>query len=114
MGGDAEGGRGNLNNKNVKNRKMMLRKLRILLNIVLCRIGIRDILPAEAIRRVHVIENNDPMIDISADKLFFYYTNLHSPIYVRNEVYYRLKRAANHLPKGVFLKSNGSGFNTRS
>lgn len=82
----------------------MLNRLRILFNVVLYRLGIRKILPREAVRRVRVVENNDFLVDISTDKSFFFDASLRIPVYVRNTMYHKLKRAQHYLPRGTFLK----------
>ncbi len=82
----------------------MLNKLRIYFNILLRSLGIRDILPKESVRKVKVVENNDPLVDISEDNSFFFDVSLNSPIYARNEIYHKLKQAADMLPGGIYLK----------
>lgn len=81
----------------------MLNKLRIYFNIWLCRLDIRDILPKEALRKIEVLENNDSLVDISEDESFFFDTRL-DLVYVRNEVYHRLEKAADMLPQEIYLK----------
>lgn len=82
----------------------MFSKLRVYFNILLCRLSIRDILPKEAIRKIKIIENNDSLVDISEDDYFLFDVVLQKPIYVRNEVYHRLKQASDRLPSGIYLK----------
>ncbi|MEK7087303.1 MAG: M15 family metallopeptidase [Patescibacteria group bacterium] len=82
----------------------MFNKLRVYYNVLLCRFGIRDILPHESIKKVRVLENNDFLVDISEDNSFVFAVSLKSPIYVRNEVYYKLKKATEMLPDGICLK----------
>ena len=82
----------------------MFNKLRVYYNVLLCRFGIRDILPHESIKKVRVLENNDFLVDISEDNSFVFAVSLKSPIYVRNEVYYKLKKVMEMLPDGICLK----------
>lgn len=81
-----------------------LTNYKVYLNYFLCRLGLRDTLPRDIIKNVQVVENNEPLVDISKDTELFFITELKTPIYLRGEVYERLKHATKYLPTGIYFK----------
>lgn len=82
----------------------ILKSYKVYINYFLCRIGLRDTLPRDIIKKIKVIENNDPLIDISADKTLYFIPELNEPILLRQEVYNKLLLASRSLPNGFFIK----------
>ena len=73
---------------------------------LLWKMGIRKTIPGTIINNIPIRENNDPLVNISCDKSFFF-----SPILekqkktlVRHTVYQRLKEAQKLLPPGIHFK----------
>ena len=72
-------------------------KIKVLVNIFLCRIGIRSVLPASVFENITVIENNEIMVDVSGIKTSNIAVNVFR---VRTTVLEMLKRADKFLPDG--------------
>ena len=68
----------------------MKSKLRILYNYILVRIGIRDILPSECIKKIKVVENNDELVRVDLNSDFIIDSSLSKPVYLRKMVYSKL------------------------
>ena len=68
-----------------------MKKPKVLYNYLMVRLGIRDILPGEYIRKVTVEENNDELIEIKKSNNIIFSDKLKEPIYLRSEVYKKLK-----------------------
>lgn len=66
-------------------------KIKVFYNYILVRLKIRKILPSYYIKRIKVIENNDKLVRIDYDKDIIFSERLKSPIYIRKEVYKKLK-----------------------
>jgi D-alanyl-D-alanine dipeptidase len=81
-----------------------IKTYKVYINYFLCRLGLRDTLPRDIIKKVKVVENNDPLIDISQDTSLFFIPHLKKPIFLRQEVYKRLLSASRSLPNGFFIK----------
>lgn len=79
-------------------------KIRVILNLVLCRLRIRKILPKQYIQTRLVRENGDPLIDISNCSKFFFKEDLSIPVMIRRGGYHLLLAAADELPDGLYLK----------
>lgn len=75
-------------------------KIKVLLNIFLCQFGIRSVLPASVIMDINVVENNEPVVDVSGIKTSKITANVFT---VRMTVMEMLKRADNLLPNGYNL-----------
>lgn len=82
----------------------LLKSYKVYINYLLCRLGFRDTLPRDIIKKVKVVENNDPLIDISSDKTIFFSQELKQPIFLRKEAYEKLIAASRSLPNGFFIK----------
>ncbi len=69
-------------------------------------LGLRDTLPASAINRTPIAENNNPLVNIKEDTSFLFATALQSQnkIYLRQTVYNKLKQVQSLLPANYYLK----------
>lgn len=67
---------------------------------------LRETLPASAINKIEIKENNEPLVDIKEDAALFLSESLQAQpnIYLRQSVYARLKKAQTLLPENYFLK----------
>lgn len=81
-----------------------IKSYKVYLNYFLCRLGLRETLPRDTIKKVKVVENNNPLIDISSDNTLFFILELKKPILLRQEVYNKLIKASHSLPNGFFIK----------
>lgn len=75
-------------------------KIKILINYILCRVGIRNILPSEIINNKKVIENGEPLEEITDIPKIDWRTD---KIIVRKTVADMLRRAHASLPAGHTL-----------
>lgn len=69
-------------------------------------VGLRSSLPAKIINSIKVSENYDVMVNIRGDNSIYFSAELlkKDGIYLRQEVYNRIKSAQKMLPHGVFFK----------
>ena len=67
---------------------------------------LRETLPASAINKIEIKENNEPLVDIKEDAALFLSESLQAQpnVYLRQSVYARLKKAQTLLPENYFLK----------
>ena len=67
---------------------------------------LRETLPASAINKIEIKENNEPLVDIKEDAALFLSESLQAQpnVYLRQSVYARLKKAQALLPENYFLK----------
>ena len=67
---------------------------------------LRETLPASAINKIEIKENNEPLVDIKEDTALFLSESLQAQpnVYLRQSVYARLKKAQALLPENYFLK----------
>lgn len=72
-------------------------KFRIFYNYILVRLGIRDILPSEYIKKVKVVENNDKLVRVDLNDDFVIDSSLSKPVYLRETVYNKLCEFAKQL-----------------
>lgn len=82
--------------------------LRILYNILLCRIGIRRLLPREYVRSRKVCDNGEPMIDLAGRSELFFSKTLSGPVRLRTGAFALLLKAVETLPDGLHLKIYGA------
>lgn len=84
----------------------LLENIRVYYNYFCCRLGIlgKKVLPRDIIRMRREYENNDPLVDISSNKDFFFKENIQRPVWLRSQAYKRLITAAEDLPDGLYLK----------
>lgn len=79
--------------------------LKDLIKYALFRLGFRKIVPARYINQVEIKENGEKLVLISDDTdLFFCEILQNKDVYLRESVYYKIKKAAEFLPKGKFFK----------
>ncbi|MBQ9011143.1 MAG: D-alanyl-D-alanine carboxypeptidase family protein [Bacilli bacterium] len=69
----------------------MTKKLKVIYNYWLVRLGIHQILPAECIRKVKLEENNEPLVRVDTDSNIVISDRLAPPVYLRKTVYEKLK-----------------------
>lgn len=79
-------------------------KLRVVFNILMCKIGLREILPSDYIKTIQILENNEPLVDISNDINLFFSDAVDKPAYLRKGTYEKLKVAYSLLPVGFYFK----------
>lgn len=67
---------------------------------------LRETLPASAINKIEIKENNEPLVDIKEDTALFLSESLQAQpnVYLCQSVYARLKKAQALLPENYFLK----------
>lgn len=68
-----------------------MKNIKVYYNYILVKLKIRKILPAYFIKKVKVIDNNEKLVRIDLDKDIIISSKLKSPIYLREEVYKKLK-----------------------
>jgi D-alanyl-D-alanine dipeptidase len=84
---------------------MLFRKsYKVYINYLLWHFRLRQVLPRDIINKVSVVENNEPLIDISKETQLFFDAKLTSPIFLRKKAYEMLINASRSLPNGFFLK----------
>jgi D-alanyl-D-alanine dipeptidase len=66
--------------------------IRVLYNIILVRLGIRKILPREAIQKIIVNENNDPLVEVP-NKIIKVCSETAQPLLIRKNVFEKLIEA---------------------
>lgn len=74
-------------------------KIKVLANLIMVRLGIRQILPGDIIRRVKIKEDNDELIRIDEDSNILFDNRMKAPIYLRKKVYNLLKDFIQEIDK---------------
>ena len=65
--------------------------IKVLANYIMVRMGIRQILPGEIIKKVKLEENHDPLVRIDENENIIIADRMEPPIYLRSHVYDMLK-----------------------
>ena len=71
---------------------------------LLHKLGKIDILPAEVVNGIKIVETHDPMVDVKDDDAFFFSSDLQKEnhVYLRKSVYEKLKNIT--FPEGYYIK----------
>jgi len=70
--------------------------IKVLMNVILVRIKVREILPKEAISRIKIMENNEPLAKIEDNRLRLELNSMEGN-YLRSSVYERLIKVCSSL-----------------
>ena len=65
--------------------------IKVLANYMMVRMGIREILPGEIIKKVKLEENHDPLVRIDENENIIIADRMEPPVYLRSHVYDMLK-----------------------
>lgn len=85
---------------------MILKEYKVIINLILVRLGIRKILPSKIINRVTIIDNNEPLELVDIDKYHISLApRISAPIYLRKTVKEKIYLLSEELEKeNLYIK----------